>query len=198
MNYKTKIVSIIMSILIILGTTAPVYADFTHFPPSGLGDEHTYTYWNTTRWIADSGRLKNYGNENDIISDTYGIVTYNGFFAAASSKTFGEVGDVLIVVETDGIIYPVIIQDIKGTGNVWGHRNGHDIFEFSILSYMRSTLYGSRGVYISELLNKPIYKVINIGSIYWDIDMDYFKFKCYEYGLGGYTLLTSPYGGEIL
>lgn len=152
------------------------------------------------RWGGDSKYLINYGYDNGLISDTYGIVTYGEYFAGATTNTFGKVGDLLLVVETDGYIYPVIIQDIKSQYdagcNVWGHYYGKDIVEFEVLSIMQGPLYHGSGHYINEYMNKPIYKVINIGNLYDDnYYFSHLNEACRDYGLSGYTLLTTPYGG---
>ena len=101
-------------------------------------------------------------------------------------------------------IYPVIIQDIKSQSdegcNAWGHLNGGCMIEFEVLRSMRWSLYHGSGSWISELINRPIYKVINIGSIYSGNDYYFKNIKqaCIDYGLSGYYLLTSPYGGEYV
>ena len=86
--------------------------------------------------------------------------------------------------------------------NTWGHKYGKCIVEFEILSSCRKSLYGKSGGYISDLLAKPIYKVINLGSVYdEEVFNKYFtnpKQACIDNELIGYTLLTSPYEGEIV
>ena len=168
-----------------------------------MGTMHTYTVWDGINWGGDSRRLKNFILSNDALSDSYGIVKYGGYFAGAATSTFGQVGDMLLVVETDGVIYSVIIADEKNQNdrgcNIWGHHNGRDIIEFEVLSSCRKGLYNGSGWYISELINKPIYKVINLGSVFestyyfWDA-----KQACIDNGLVGYYLLDSPYGGNIV
>lgn len=198
---KEIIAGVLTGIMMLVGSIAN--ADFTHFPPKGSGSLHTYTVWDRISWGYDCKNLINYGYANGIISDSYGIVKYGDYFAGATTNTFGKVGDLLIVLEEDGIVYPVIIQDIKNqndsTCNVWGHYYGKCIVEFQILSCMRETLYGSSGGYVSEYMNKPIYKVINLGSIY---ENEYYfnnvRQACADCGLAGYYLLTSPYGGEVI
>ena len=161
-------------------------ADRLQFPPENLGTLHTYTVWDKIRWGGDCRKLINYANDMDAISDSYGIVTYGKYFAGALTSTFGDVGDMLLVVQKHGIVYPVIIADIKNQNDygctVWGHQYGKCIVEFEILSSCRKSLYGESGGFISSQLANPIYKTINIGSVY-------------DNGLSGYLLLTNPYGG---
>lgn len=176
-------------------------AAFTHFPPSGLGALHTYTVWDKIRWGGDCRKLIDFTKERDALSDSYGIVKYGEYFAGALTSTFGSVGDMLLVVAEDGVIYPVIMADTKNQNDsgctVWGHQYGKCIVEFEILSQCRNSLYGTSGGYISPLLNKPIYKVINIGSVY---DSTYYFWNprqaVLDNGLEGYFLLTSPYEGD--
>lgn len=73
------------------------------------------------------------------------------------------------------------------------------MIEFEILSCMRSSLYNGSGGYISELINRPIYKIINLGSIY--DNEDYFKNviqACRDHGLENYYLLITPYEGVFV
>lgn len=187
----------------IMCSTVAVSADFTHFPPKGLGSVHTYTVWDKINWGGDCKKLINFVKSNGALYDAYGIVTYGGYFAGATTSTLGKVGDMLLVVQEDGIIYPVIVSDIKNQSdyscNVWGHMNGKCMIEFEILSCMRKFLYGSSGGYISNYINKPIYKVINIGSVYNEsLYNKYFnnvKQAVLDYGLEGYFLLVNPYEG---
>lgn len=203
MKLGKRIISTILTVITVsLACAATANADYTHFPPSGYGKLHTYTVWDTMDWIGDCRQLINYGYNNHLISDSYGIVKYGDYFAGATTTTLGRVGDLLLVVEEHGVICPIIIQDIKSqndTGcNAWGHYNGQCMVEFEILSCMKNVLYkNGSGSYISELLNRPIYKVINIGSIYDNTtSFKDVKQACKDYGLNNYYILTSPYGGE--
>lgn len=207
MKIRTKhkrITSMLTAIVLLLSTTIMASADYTNFPPKGYGRYHTYTIWDGINWGGDCRQLINYGRANDLISDSYGIVTYGGYFATATTTTLGQVGDLLLVVEEGGIVYPVIIQDIKSQRdygcNAWGHLNGGCMIEFEILSSMRWSLYHGSGSWISEQINRPIYKVINLGSIYSGNDYYFKNIKqaCIDYGLSGYYLLTSPYDGEYV
>lgn len=194
-----KIITII-TMVSLLFTTITASATFTHFPPKGLGSIHTYTVWDNIRWGGNCRQLINFTKANNALSDTYGIVKYGEYFAGATTTTFGNVGDMLLVVQEEGVIYPVIIADTKNQNDsgctVWGHQYGKCIVEFEILSQCRKSLYGTSGGYISPLINKPIYKVINIGSVY---NSTYYFWNprqaVLDNGLEGYFLLTSPYEG---
>lgn len=209
-HFSKKILAGLMAVICVMVITATCFADETYFIPSGLGSMHTYTNWNRQGWSYRQGELKNDLNNKSLISDSYGIVTYGDTFAGATTTTFGNIGDVLLVVNEGGIIYPVTIADIKSQvycsydhnpANMWGHYNGKDIVEFEILSYCAGSLYNGSGSYVSPELNRNIYKIINIGS-YFDnnslVTREVIKEKIREHGMGGYTLLTSPYGGETV
>ena len=195
-----------MLMLISSTISAGATAKFTHFPPSGLGSIHTYTVWDKIRWGGDCRKLINFAKENDALGDTYGIVKYGEWWAGATTSTLGNVGDLLLVVQTNGTVYPVIIADIKNQRDkgctVWGHQNGKCMVEFEVLSSMRKFLYGSSGGYITDNVNQPIYKVHNLGSVY---DQEVFDKYFYnpeqavlDNGLEGYYLLSSPYEGEYV
>ena len=196
-----KILIFFITLIMLMNTT--VFADFTHFPPSGLGTMHTYTVWDGISWGGDSRHLINWGRNWGFLSDSYGLVTYGDYFAGATTSTFGQVGDMLLVVETDGLVYPVIIQDHKSQGDsgctAWGHHGGKDIVEFEVLRSMRGPLYHGSGSYINDLFAHPIYKVINIGSVY---ENDYYLTRVREaardYGLQGYSLIVTPYDTEFV
>lgn len=169
----------------------------------GYGTLHTYTPWDKIRWGGNCRKLLNFAKENNAVSDSYGIVTYGSYFCGALTSTYGTVGDMMLVVEEGNIVYPVIMADTKNQNdrgcNKWGHQNGKCIVEFEILSSCRKSLYGTSGGFISDILAKPIVKIINLGSIY---DSTYYfwnpKQACIDNGLVGYTLLTNPYGGIIV
>ena len=196
---------ILVTAIGIIMLSATAFADYTVFPPEGLGTMHTYTIWDGISWSGDARGVLNYGNRYGITNDCDGILKYGDFFAGAMTSTYGKVGDLTLVVEEDGYVYPVVIMDEKNQGdsgcNMWGHHNGRDIVEFEMFGGETGIYHGS-GSYISEKINRPVYKVVNIGSIY-DLSYDelvydnhgYIVGKCIENGLGGYFLLTSPYDG---
>lgn len=179
--------------------------DLTYFIPEGLGSSHTYTIWDRIRWGGDCRVLIN--KLNGRIGDSYGIVRYGDAFAGAMTSSFGNVGDVVLVVNYDGVVYPVCIADEKSQrycawdhnpANTFGHLNGKDIVEFEVLKSCVPSLYNGTGSYVSELMNRNIYKIINIGSIYDDdtiVNADVIRSKARAHGLGGYLMLTSPYDG---
>ena len=194
-----KVVGIAAMLLVIgIGKT---YAENVNFPPKGLGSYHTYTVWDKIKWGYRSKDLIDIVR-NDI-SDTYGIVTYGDFMAAACTTTIGQVGDCLLVLQDNGVLYPVVIADTKNQSDagctVWGHQNGNCIIEFEVLSCMTDVLYNGSGYYISWMINQPIYKIINLGSVFYDPTMIH-RSRDYaiEYGFSEYTMLTSPYGGYII
>lgn len=173
----------------------------------GYGASHSYTKWDEIRWGGECRRLINFAEEHNAISNNHGIVTYGSYFCGALTSTFGKVGDMMLVIEEGNIIYPVIMADTKSQSNkgcnAWGHQYGKCVVEFEILSSHRKSLYDingkNSGIYISDVLAKPIVKVINLGSIW---DNTYYlwnpKQACLDNGLEGYTLLTTPYGGEVV
>ena len=208
MKVLKRILVISLTILMLVSTTC--FADDTYFVPEGLGTMHTYTHWNKIKWSYTQKTLKDDLNSKSLISDSYGIVRYGDTFAGATTSTFGTIGDVLIVVQEDGVIYPVTIADEKSQkycawdknpANMWGHYNGKCIVEFEILSYCAKSLYKGSGSYISPEINKPIYKIINIGN-YFDnnslITQEVIINKIKEHGMSGYMLLVNPYGGIIV
>ena len=198
---KKKIIAIMM--ILILSFNTVVSASTTYFLPQGLGKLHTYTPWDTIRWGWAQGDLKSYVINNGALSNTCGIVTYGAYWAGALTTTFGNVGDMMLVVEEGGIIYPVIMADAKSPRdigcNAWGHKYGQCVVEFEVLSSYIWSLYRGSGIYISDYLNKPIYKIINLGSVY---DSTYYFWNpeqaCIDNGLSGYTLLTSPYTSIVV
>lgn len=200
---KIRNLFVVFAVLAILLSNISASAASTQFPPSGLGTLHTYTVWDKIRWGGDCRKLINFTKDNNALSDSYGIVTYGSYFAGAMTSTFGKVGDMMLVVQDNGTVYPVIMADTKNQGDrgctAWGHQYGKCIVEFEILSSCRKSLYGTSGGYISEQLANPVYKVINLGSVY---DSTYYfwspKQACIDNGLIGYTLLTNPYGGIVI
>lgn len=116
MKMATRIASITTIILSIIAFNV-CNASSIHFPPSGLGSIHTYTIWDGIKWGGNCGYLINFAKNHNTLSDTYGIVKYGEYFAGATTTTFGNVGDMLLVVETDGYVYPVIIADTKNQNN---------------------------------------------------------------------------------
>ena len=214
MNGKArKVVSMIAGLMVASSLTTGVTAnsnvsiegDHTYFIPAGLGSLHTYTIWDKVRWGYACRDTINAMNGN--IRDSYGIVRYGDTFAAALTDAYGNVGDVMLVVNYDGIVYPVCKADSKtragvtGPSDFWGHQNGKDIVEFEVLSSCTWSLYHGSGTYVSDLMNKNIYKIINIGSVFDDATVvtdSVIHEKAREHGLGGYTMLTSPYGGYVI
>lgn len=200
MRIYKKLVVATLIIATVICSIIPVGAIEVITPPAGLGTMHTYTVWDRINWGWGCKDLINFTKERNALGNSEGIVTYGGYFAGALTSTFGKVGDMLLVVSEGNIVYPVIIADTKSQGDAgctkWGHHYGKCIVEFEILSAYRKSLYGTSGGYISELLAKPIVKVINLGSVYQSTY--YFnnpKQAAIDQGLEGAYLLTSPYSG---
>ena len=202
---KILIAALFLLVLVVLGTAGAeaTSASTVVKVPQGYGTLHTYTIWDKIRWSGDCRRLINFAKERNAISDSHGIVTYGGYFCGALTSTFGKVGDMMLVIENGNIVYPVIMADTKNQNDrgcsKWGHQNGKCIVEFEILSSCRRKLYGTSGGYVSEVLARPIVKVINLGSVY---DSTYYFQNpvqaCIDNGLGGSILLTNPYEGEVI
>lgn len=104
-------------------------AKITELPQGcGYGTLHTYTVWDKVKWGGDCKKLINFAKEQNAVSDSYGIVTYGNYFCGAMTSTFGKVGDMMLVVEEDNVVYPVIMADTKNQNDnsctVWGHQSG--------------------------------------------------------------------------
>lgn len=204
MRIRKRLIMTIVALLILVVVDTAVAADATvQYLPANCGTLHTYTVWDKIKWGSDCRELINFAKEQNAISNNHGIVTYGSYFCGALTSTFGKVGDMMLVVEEGNIVYPVIMADTKNQKdqgcNTWGHHYGKCVVEFEILSSHRKSLYGTSGGYISDVLAKPIVKVINLGSV-WD-STHYFwdpRQACLDNGLTGYTLLTSPYEGEVV
>lgn len=211
---KKKLIAGILSLVAVVSASVPGlakeedYINSTYFIPEGLGSLHTYTIWDGIKWGGDCRTLINY--LGDRISDSYGIVTYGDAFAGATTSTFGNVGDILLVLNRNSCVYPVCIADEKcqtytawdsNPANMWGHHNGQCIVEFEIIGSCRGQLYNGTGGYIGEAMNDDIYKIINLGSVYDDpslLDGNVLREKAKDAGLGGYKMLTTPWDGYII
>lgn len=201
--YKRIAATFIALVMILATSLINIAASTQYLLPDGLGSLHTYTLWDKIDWHSDCRKLKNFMQEKDAISNNHGIVTYGDFYCGALTSVFGKVGDILIVIQEDNVVYPVIMADTKNqrdsTCNKWGHQYGKCIVEFEILSSHRKDLYNGSGGYISEKLSKPIAKILNVGSIYdnanylWNLEQ-----LCLDNGLEGYQLLKNPYGSELI
>lgn len=201
--YKRLICLIVSLLLLICATRVCAEEPSTIYLPKGYGSLHTYTVWDKINWGGNCKRLKTFAEDQGITSNNYGIVTYGGYFCGALTSTYGKVGDMMLIVQEDNVVYPVIMADTKNQSdsgcNKWGHQGGKCVVEFEILSSYRKSLYGTSGGYISDALAKPIVKVINLGSIY---DSTEYLFNpnqaCLDNGLDGYVLLSTPYTGDMV
>lgn len=200
---KKRITQLLLGAIMLMQSTAVMAGGKVIEVPQGYdyGTIHTYTIWDEIIWGDSCKQLLDFANENQSVSNTYGIVKYGEYFCGALTSTYGEVGDLMLVVSQNNIVYPVIMADTKdrrdANCNMWGHQYGKCIVEFEILSEWRESLYGTSGGYISSALANPILRVINLGSVYEDDR--YFnnpRRACIDYGLYGYTLLINPYGGS--
>lgn len=199
-NVALTIVAIIIIALLMVSPVSRAEVQVIN-PPDGMGNVHTYTKWDKIKWGYDCKNLINFmGNDN--ISDTYGIVKYGDFWAGALTSTFGKVGDMLLVIQNDNSVYPIIIADTKHQGdtgcNKYGHHYGKCIVEFEILSSCKNSLYGKNGGgYISDKINKPIKQVINLDSVYDDNKyLNNVVQACLDNALEGCNRLISPYEYE--
>lgn len=211
MSNKSKKITALISVLlavvaITISTTGVSAAESRNIDVPqgyGYGTLHTYTVWDRIKWGGDCRRLLDFAKSNEAVSDTYGIVTYGSYFCGALTSTYGKVGDMMLVIEEGNIVYPIIMADTKNQNdrgcNAWGHQYGKCVVEFEVLSSCRKSLYGTSGGYVSDILAKPIVKVINLGSVFDDTYYFYNpKQACIDNGLEGYTLLSNPYGGDVV
>lgn len=200
-KHKRQIIAtIILIVLMITGTATAQAVDIPQ--GNGYGKIHTYTVWDKIKWSGKCKELNKFAKTKELLSDSYGIVTIGDYFCGALTTTFGTVGDLMLVIEEDNIVYPVLMFDSKNQNNkgcnAYGHQGGKCMVEFEILSSCRKSLYGKSGGYISEVLAKPIVKIINLGSIYDNKYLNNPRQACIDNGLIGYTLLVNPYEGEII
>lgn len=155
-------------------------------PDPGLGKVHTYTIWDGIHdWVNPNlSVMKTLGGGNgefggNIGKSEYGIVTYGQWYAAALTSTFGSVGDMLLVVQDDGSVYPVMMADTKSQqvfdngkysdynpANKWGHQDGQCIVEFEIAKGTAAANTSGNVPGPNNEFDHTITKVVNIGSLY--------------------------------
>ena len=143
--------------------------------PAGLGSKHTYMGWQCiTARASDQYKLIESAGMN---FDEQGFGKIGDRYVVATTTTFGNVGDFIDVVQSDGTVIKCIIGDIKSQHdancNKWGHSNGVDVVEFVV---DRSTWYGSSNsvVKFHPEWNKNIDTIINKGN-YFDLAQKYPK-----------------------
>lgn len=138
--------------------------------PAGLGKRHNFTEWTKMNWGWDAKRVivtlggSNYVGGGNVTFSSDGFVKYGNWYAVAMTPSFGKVGDMLLVMQDDNTVYPVIIADLKDTSNMWGHNEGTDMVEFQITS--ANTKYIQAGIYAGPEFDHYITKVVNVGSVY--------------------------------
>lgn len=150
-----------------------------HDIPSGLGNLHTYTEWDKFNWAYG---CKNVINElggkckqqaGYITYSPEGFVKYGAWYAGAMTSTFGNVGDMVLIVQDDDTVYPVIIADHKcqtytsydnNPANMYGHMNGACMVEFQVTK--NNTIYNGSGSNAGPQFAHYIKQVINVGNVY--------------------------------
>lgn len=147
--------------------------------PSGMGKLHTYTEWNKFVWVSDCGRVidalggQSKSEGGHIKYSSQGFVKYGSWYAAAMTSTFGNVGDMVLIVQDDGTVYPVMIADHKcqsytsfdsNPANMYGHLNGQCMVEFEVTSWQ--SIYKGSGSNAGPQFAHYITRVINVGNVY--------------------------------
>lgn len=102
--------------------------------PSGLGTTNTFMAWQlVTAKNSPQYKLKCTVGQN---FDEYGYGRIDGRYAIATTSTYGEVGDYIDVLRSDGSVLKAVIADIKNQTdlgcNKWGHNNGDVVIEFIV------------------------------------------------------------------
>ncbi len=149
--------------------------------PENLGNIHTYTRWDDWNWAYDAGDIikelggQNYTGGGYIGANDYGMVTYGQWYAAATTSTFGEVGDMVFFIQDDGSVFPVMIADEKSQeyvawdnnpANKWGHNEGASIVEFEIMSGSDAEADGGNVLGPNKEFDHYITRAVNVGSAY--------------------------------
>ncbi len=138
--------------------------------PGGLGSVHSYMGWQCiTAKSSNQYKLREAAGMN---FDSEGFGRIGDRYVVATTTTFGNVGDYIDVVQSDGSVIKCIIGDIKNQNdagcNKWGHQNGQCVLEFVV---DKSSWYGTNKTvtgYHPEW-NQNISKIVNKGN--------YFKLK---------------------
>ena len=105
--------------------------------PEGLGDVFTYMGWQCiTSKSSNQYKLMEAigGVEGHFDSEGFGRI--NGRYVIACTSTYGNVGDYVDFVQSNGNVIKCVIGDIKSSGDVgcteWGHKDGQNIVEFVV------------------------------------------------------------------
>lgn len=151
--------------------------------PTGLGNLHTYTEWDKFNWAYDcksviielGGVCKQQAGH--IVYSPEGFVKYGSWYAAAMTSSFGNVGDMILIVQDNDTVFPVIIADHKcqtytsydhNPANMYGHLNGKCMVEFEVTK--NNTIYNGSGSNAGPQFNHYIKQVINVGNVYENKD----------------------------
>lgn len=102
--------------------------------PDGLGNVHAYMGWQCiTSRSSDQYKLMVSTGMN---FDEEGFAKIGDRYVVATTTTFGNVGDFIDVVQSDGSVIQCVIGDIKNQNdpgcNQWGHNNGQCVVEFVV------------------------------------------------------------------
>ncbi len=135
--------------------------------PGGLGSVHSYMGWQCiTATSSNQYKLREAAGMN---FDNEGFARIGDRYVVATTTTFGNVGDYIDVVQSDGTVIKCIIGDIKNQNdagcNKWGHNNGQCVVEFVV---DRSSWYGTNKTvagYHPEW-NQNISQIINKGNYF--------------------------------
>ncbi len=105
--------------------------------PSGLGDTFTYMGWQciTSRNSNQYKLMEAIGGvDNHFDSEGFGRI--NGRYVIACTTTYGNVGDYVDFVQSNGNVIKCVIGDIKSRNDAgcteWGHKYGQNIVEFVV------------------------------------------------------------------
>ena len=119
------------------GTGAKITAGTTINIPSGLGAVHTYMGWQciTSRNSNQYKLMEAIGGvDNHFDSEGFGRI--NGRYVIACTTTYGNVGDYVDFVQSNGNVIKCVIGDIKSRNDAgcteWGHKYGQNIVEFVV------------------------------------------------------------------
>ena len=143
--------------------------------PDGLGRVHAYMGWQCiTSRSSDQYKLIESAGMN---FDTNGFGKIGDRYVVATTTTFGNVGDFIDVVQSDGTVIKCVIGDIKNQNDAgctkWGHNNGQCVVEFVV---DKSSWYGTSKTvdgYHPEW-KQTVDKIINKGN-YFDMANKYKK-----------------------
>jgi len=107
--------------------------------PEGLGKQHTYMGWQMI--TSPSSNQYKFRETVGMNFDAEGFGRVGDRYVIACTSTFGEVGDLIDFIQSDGTIIKCVIGDIKSQqytsydnnpANTWGHNDGQCIVEFVV------------------------------------------------------------------